>query len=121
MKEKAKERAEAKKPIILKPKVKVQGNNISFRTHFPVRECGDVLRFLREANTEKPETCIALMMVTIEEWSFNGSPQNMESYEDMDFFTEFWPVFRETIHYVNAIYGKAIDSPKSWDGAFSSD
>ncbi|HUT15399.1 MAG TPA: hypothetical protein VMY98_04050 [Anaerolineae bacterium] len=75
-------------------KVEIAGKEVVLRERFPVREWDHLRKLFGQIkDPDIPwEERVDILRAFIESWDFDGDPQDVESWGDLDLFTDLLPL-----------------------------
>jgi len=85
----------------------INGKRVTLREHFPTRQYDDLRRqFVALGNDTPWQERAKLLQRFVKEWEFEGAPDDIESWGDLDLFDETLPLEAEI--------GKVIERRMTW-------
>lgn len=88
----------------------VAGKRVVLRQRFPLKENADLLKLWFEASAADMNTVVPLCQRHIESWEFDGDPQDLATWEEMDVISEVRPIWNAV---ARAMESRVVSAPKN--------
>ena len=83
----------------------VNGKKVTFKAKLPLREARSLPKLLAATAADDYDSQIAVMVILIDSWDYDGDPSDPKSYEDMDILSEIVPLSKLCVEYLSAKSG----------------